>query len=426
MNKYLISFLSVFIITDTYAVVPVQVLGTQTVAQVCNYDYIALDEIKATVADKYRFDKSVVFINDFSDWQNWNADVEFGTNVYLDIKNLSSKNNGQKLEHVSSANVVNVFVKDADNLYKVNFNAAGSDLFFNLVRETDYKKVFKDSRGAFLENIRLNHPDDKMLSAMDSALTITEINSVMNSAYHFNPMILMNPIKTLNRAVLIDLLSGTNKGVGADIDYIFSDKTSNYGGHLYIANKYKDLFFKIGLNLNRFSYSDNFNDFDGMVYGLDIRVKQYIDTFWLDGIAGINQSVFNADNIYVNGDITDNPKGVSEYARLSIGYDYKDFDDFVFAPFVGVLFQNNFVSGFSDRNMNLHTGLLGKYDFVMDGMKYEYAASVATDEKANWNIETKIGFVSVVDNAGAYVGFSAFRNEFGTNYKLSVNGKMYF
>ena len=289
-----------------------------------------------------------------------------------------------------------------------------------------FKKVFKDTRGTFLENIRLNHPDDKMLSAMDNALTMSEINSVMDSAYHFNPIILMNPIKTLNRAVLIDLLSEVNSGVGADVDYMFSDKINNYGGHLYVANRYKDLFFKIGLNLNRFSYSDNFNDFDGMAYGMNLRAKQYIDSFWLDGIFGINRANFNADNIYVNGNITNNPKGLSEYARFSVGYDYKEFDGFVISPFVGVLFQNTSISGFSDRDVNLHTGLQGKYDFVMDGMKYEYAASVATDEKANWNIEIKIGYMSVVDNAGAYVGITAFRDEFSINYKLSVNGKLYF
>ena len=407
MNKYLISFLLVFIVADVYAVVPTQNWGTQTVAMVCDYDYINLDEIKNTDAHKYRIDNSTVYINDFTDWQNWNANIEFGTNVYLDIKNLSSKNNGQKLEHVSSTDVVNVHVKDADNLYKVNFNVAGSDLLFNLVRETDYKKVFKDSRGTFLENIRLNHPGDKMLSVMDSVSSMSEMNSVMNSAYHFNPKILMNPIKALNRAVLVDFLSETNNGIGADVDYIFSDKINNYGGHIYIADKYNDLFLNFRFNLNRFSYSDNFNDFDGMTYGLDIRAKQYIKSFWLDGIFGVNRSVFDADNIYVNGGITGNPKGMSEYARLSIGYDYKDFDGFVIAPFIGVLFQKSDIMDVSDSDTNLHIGITGKYNFVMGGIKYEYAASVATDEKANWNLETKVGFVSVVDNAGAYVGFSA-------------------
>lgn len=426
MNKYLVSLSFLFLFADARAVVPIENSGGHNIAQVCNYDYINFKEVKDTVADKYRFDNSVVFIDDFVDWQNWDENVEFGTNVYLNIKNLSSKNNGQKLEHVSSADVVNVHVRDTDNMYKVNFNTAGSDLFFNLVRETDYKKVFKDSRGIFLENIRANHPDDKMLSAMDRVSTMTEMNSVMNSAYHFNPIILMNPIKTLNRAVLIDFLSEANKGVGADIDYILSDKINNYGGHVYVANKYNDLFFKIGLNINRFSYSDNFNDFDGMAYGLDIRAKQYIKSFWLDGILGINRSAFNADNVYINGDITNNPKGMSEYARLSVGYDIKHVSDFILSPFAGIMFQKSDIIGVSDSDINLHTGITGKYNFVMDGIKYEYAASLATDEKANWNIETKVGFVSVVDNAGAYVGFSAFRDEFATNYKLSINAKMYF
>ena len=110
----------------------------------CDFDNFNFTEIKDTVADEYWFDNSVVFIDDFSDWQNWVADVHFGTNVSLRIKNLSMANNGEKLEHVPASDGVNVSVKDADNLYTVSFTHASGNLFFNLTRETDYTKIFRD------------------------------------------------------------------------------------------------------------------------------------------------------------------------------------------------------------------------------------------------------------------------------------------
>ena len=416
-----------FTVVDAYAVVSTQVQGAQTVAKVCDYNYINLDEIKNTRnATKYEIDNSTIYINNFSDWQDWNAVVEFGTKVHLDIKNLSSKNNGEKLNLVTAEDEVKVTVKDTDNLYKINFRAAGNDLFLNLVRETDYKKVFKDGRGVFLENIRSSNPDNKMLYAMDRAATISGINSVMNSAYHFNPIILMNPVKTINRAELLNLLSPINAGAGAEVDYIFSDKTNNYAGHFYIANEHKDLAFKVKLNFNSFSYRDDFNDFDGTSYGIDVRAKQYVKNFWFDGIFGINRSVFDADSIYMNGNAINDPKGMSEYARLSTGYDYKNFNDFVFSPFVGVLYQRVSVAELSDKDTNLNAGLMGRYNFTIDGIRYEYAMSVAIDEKAKLNLETNIGFVSVFDNAGTYVVAGAFRDDFGVNYKLSVNAKISF
>ena len=426
MNKYLISFLVVFIITDACADVSTQIWGTQTVALVYNNDYIDLQEIQNISADKYKFDNSVVYINNLSDWQNWIADVEFLTNVSLRIKNLGMSNNGEKLEHVSSSDVVNVSVRDADNLYTVDFTAMGGDLFLNLARETDYTKIFRDSRGAFLENIRLNHPNDKMLLAMDKAATMQELNSVMNSSYHFNQKILMNPIKTLNRAVLIDSSSKIKTGIGADIDYIMSDKIDVYGGHIYVAERYEDLYFKIGVNLNRFSYSDDLNEFDGFVYGLDVCGRQYFDNFWLDGLIGANRTNFNADDVYVNNGNTNNPKGISEYMRLSAGYDYTQISDFVISPFVGLLFQNVKVLGISDKDTNLYAGLNGKYSVIMDGIKYEYGAVIGSDEKADFNIGANVGFLSVVDGAGAHIEINAFQNEFGINYKFSINAKVQF
>lgn len=426
MNKYLISFVVVCSVMNAYAVVPTQEWDSQIVAQVCDYDYINLQEIKDTPADKYQFSNSVVYVNDLSDWQDWNANVEFLTNVSLRVKNLDMSHNGEKLEHVSSTDYVNVSVRDADNLYRVDFTAIDADLFLDLVRETDYTKVFQDGRGSFLQNIRAEHSDDKMLFAMDRASSMQELNSVMNNSYHFNQLILMRPIKTVNRAALLNFLSESNVGIGVDIDYILSDKIDNYAGHIYFADKYDDLFFKIAVDLNRFSYSDNFNDFDGLAYGLHVGSRKYFHAFWLDGILGINRANFNADNVYVNNGNTNNPKGVSEYTRLSVGYDYKHVSDVVISPFAGLLFQNVKILDVSENEVNLHAGLIGKYGFILDGMKYEYGASVAIDDEANLDLGVKVGFLSVVDNAGAHLGFNVFQDDFGTNYKLSVNANLKF
>lgn len=426
MNKYLIFCSLIFVPFGVFGAVLTRQEDSLVIAQIHDYDYINFAEIKNTVADKYEFDNSVVFIDDFSDWQNWNGYAVFGTNVSFRIKNLGMANNGEKLEHVPASDEVNVSVKDADNLYTVNFTHDAGSLFLNLVRETDYTKIFRDSRGTFLENLRANQPNNKMLSVLDRATSMQEINSVMNSSYHFNPIILMRPIKTINQAALSNFLSDFRTGIGADIDYIISDKTSDYGGHLYYADKYEDLYFKMGLNLNRFSYADNTNEFTGMVYGIDVRAKQYLNNFWIDGLFGVNRATFNADFVYSNGSVSNKPTGMSEYARVGLGYDIKHVSDFVLSPFAGMMFQKSDISGMTDSDINLYSGIIGKYDFVMDGIKYEYGASLATDESANIDLGIKVGFLSVLDNAGAYATVNIFQNDFGTNYKLSVNANLRF
>ena len=428
MKKYLTFFLLAFVIPRAYAAILVSSVAGHTVAQVCNYDNINFDEIRNTNADKYVISNSSVVIDNFADWQNWVADVEFGTGVSLNIKNLNDSNNGEKLNLVTSTDVVEIVQKDTYNLYKITLVSRGSDVFLDLVRETDYEKVFDGAgaRGSFVENIRLNNPNDKMVSALDRAGSNAEVNSIMNASYHFNPMVLMNPVKTINRATLLGFFTDESDfATGADVDFVVSNKINNYGGHAFIADKYKNLYFKIRFNLNSFSYSDDFNDFSGFSYGADVRAKYYMNKTWFDGLLGINQTSFKAENIYDNGAISNNPKGLSEYARFSIGYD-TNISDFVLSPFIGMMFQKDDIMGLSNSQTNLHTGLMGKYSFITDGIKYVYGGNLATDEKTNINLGASIGFVSVVDDAGAGLHIDMFQDDFATNYKFSIRAKVKF
>ncbi len=418
---------------NAYADIYVDTLGSDHIAHITNEHSIDLNKIKNIgigeyVIDKYVISDSSVVINDFSDWQNWQADIDFDTDVSLYINNISNWHNGDRVEHITTDDILNdVSVKDIDGLYRTSFEAHSGDVSLYLVRETNYEVVFNDPRGSFLGNIRSNNPNDKMLLAMDRAINMNEVNSIMNSSYHFNPMILMNPIKTITRSNLLDSFTDiTDSEAGAKFDYILSDKINNFGTHVYIDNKYENLSFRIGVNLNSFSYGDDLNEFTGLVYGLDIRAKQYIDDLWVDGLIGINRTDFKTDNIYVNENISNNPNGISEYLRLNVGYDYTKIPEFVFVPFVGFMLQRYEIMDFSDTDLNLHTGIMAKYDFIMDGIKYEYGANIATDEKAFWNIGFNIGFLSVVDEAGVSVSINVFKDEFAVNYKLSLNGKIRF
>lgn len=433
MNKYLLSSFVVFVCMNAYANIYVDTdSGTYHIVHIKDENNISLDKIKAAykdefIVDEYVISNSSVIIDDFSDWQKWDTKVSLDPIVSLYINNLDNSIANEKVRYLTATNKQNVIIYDANHLYRTELNNGDKGVFLSLVRETNYEKVFNDSRGKFLENIRLNSPNDKMLIAMDRATNMNEVNSIMNASYHFNPMILMNPIKTINRSNMLDSFTDiTGSVAGAKFDYILSDKINNFGTHVYIDNKYEDLSFRIGVNLNSFSYGDDFNEFTGLAYGLDARAKQYINDFWIDGLIGLNRANFKTDNIYINENISNNPNGMSEYLRLNVGYDYTKISEFVFSPFVGFMLQRYEIMDFIDTDFNLHTGIMAKYDFAVDGIKYEYGANIATDEKANWNIGFNVGFLSIVDEAGAYISIDAFKDEFATNYKLSLNAKVQF
>lgn len=425
MNKYLCFSLSILVICgNLYAEPTINIIDDDIViigSGNVNFDDINIDNMNITI-------NNPIIVNNFSDWQNWNPlNVLYNSVAQLHIMNVDNILNGEKINHISVSDHVQITASTTDRLYAVQLEHVGNEIHMNIVRETNYENVFDDLRGSFLEGIRQKNPNNKMLFAMDRASNMSEINSIMNSSYHFNPIVLMNPIKTINRAAMNDMsMNKDNTGVGAGVNYITSDKIGSIGTRIYMNNKYKDLYFNVGVNLNRFSYKDNLNEFDGFAYGLDVHAKYYFERFWFDGLLGINRAIFDVDDIYKDEVISSNPKGLSEYARFSVGYDYTKISDILISPFIGTMFQKSDVMGYGDTDINLHTGLMGEYNFVTDGIKYEYGAIIATDEKANWDIGMNIGFESVIDKAGAFIQVDAFKDEFGTNYKFAINAKTEF
>ena len=277
MNKYLLCCLTVFINYAAYADVTFDTSYGQNIMKISNDTEINLGYIKVQSADKFEISNSTIEVDNFSDWQNWNANVEL-SNVTLQLNTADGIEDGVKLNHFSDTNTGNVTIKNSSSLYKTYLESYSGDVFLHLQKVTDdYQKVFDDSdpHGKFIESIRDDNPNDKMLDAMDAAENEAQINSIMNSSYHFNPLILTRPIKTINRAEIINLSLNAD-GIGANVGYMVSDKTNNFSGHLYFGSKYNDFYFNIKINLNKFSYKDSLNEFSGFMYGVNLHAKQYL------------------------------------------------------------------------------------------------------------------------------------------------------
>ena len=404
----------------------IEVIGGNFSVSIQNYENLDFDDIKNMKVDSFSISDSSIIVDNLSDWQNINKTIKLIGATKLYINDVDNITDGMILNNVSSGDNLNI--KNTDELHKVQLKTVNNSVILNIVRETNYEKIFDDVRGTLLETLRLQGKDNRLLSKMDVAETIDELESVMDSSYHFNSSLLLNPIKTINRAAVMYGLFDKNQGFGAgiDFDYIISDKINNVGAHLYLGDKYNDLYFNVKFNVNKFSYNNKINDFDGLVYGADFNAKQYIDNFWLDGLIGFNRVYFDADNIYVNGKIKNNPKGKSEYLRLNIGYDYTQITDFVISALAGFNYQNVSVFDVSDKDTDFYAGSKLKYQFVMDGIKYEYGVFLTLNQRGNLFGGIDAGFWSVEDELGITVGADAFQDEFDMNYQLSAKAKLLF
>ena len=404
------------------------VIGGKWILNLDGLQNADIDVIQNSGADKFVLNDASVLIDDFAKWRDWNADILLNGENTLYISNSYTVNSGEEIAHVTDISNINVVLTDVDNLHKalVESSYDGKALLY-IVRETDYSKIFNDKRGILLQELRLNSPDDKLFSVMDAANNIGELQNAMNLSYRFNHDILMRPIRVINNFNMTNMFMNTNEiAVGIIPEYIFGNNTSAAGLNLFARNSYNGFNFSIGTNINKIHYTDDINDLGGMILGLNFGVRKDIDNFWINTMFGGNIAKFKADYIYVNDDIKNNPTGSSLYGALDVGYNYTIFNNLALSPFVGSVFQKLSVLDYDDTNMNLRFGGSATYNFVVENIKYEYGATVGVVSNGDMFGKLKIGFLSLIDMAGADVVFDMFDDEFGTNYRASINAKIIF
>lgn len=380
---------------------------------------INLNQLKNLNANSFNITNSAIIIDDYMDWQNWNANVSLSQDgvTTLIINDSSTVVSGQPINHVTNIANIAIILKDLDDLYTIDLDGNGA-VVLNLISESNYSNVNQIDENAsnILNDMQLNN-----------VMSFDELQNAMNLSYRFNPSILMRPVRMINNFNLANsVFNDSESGGGVKPFYIFSKDTNSFGTRLYINNKYKDFSFNIGFNFNHFNYENEFNNFSGFVYGGDIKAKENIDNFWVNGLIGASMISFKTDSIYVDGNIKNNPYGYYVYSGIDGGYDYDMFANFTVTPFMGTTFEKFGVMNFADSDANVRIGGNAKYSFITDGIKYEYSVSGIINNDADLVGMLKAGFVSVADSLGVTLGLDAIKSKDYTAYKLSVDAKLVF
>ncbi|MBR6010582.1 MAG: hypothetical protein IKP35_04180 [Alphaproteobacteria bacterium] len=384
---------------------------------------IDFNNMKNLDAGKIVIKDSRIVMNSFTDWQNWEKDVDLQGAVYLVINDANTVHDGDIVTHAVSGDTVNVEILGLDGLHKANLEWVGGHWVITLVRETNYDKVDNSA----LETIRNGRPGDKLLSALDAAKDWQEVKRIKSLSYRFNHKILLKPVKAINSFSLVDVIKDeTDTGAGISASYVLSDSVKSFGGRVYFGRKYENLYLNVGFSLNSFSYKDSLNDFTGIMYGLDIKSKQFVDKLWFREIFGANLTKFKADYITDKNEIKNNPIGFSLFGAIDTGYDFNVYEDIVLAPIVGMVWQNAKVADATDTDFYVRGGSELKYSFTTDGIKYEYSLDSFIGSSGIFSVGSKIGFWSVVDEAGAFLDITAFKDEFDWRYRFSLTGKILF
>ena len=354
-------------------------------------------------AAEYKIVSSSIVIDNLQTWNDWNQSVKLDGTDTLIFSDPSVVQSGDVIKHISETLDVSVQGLDPASV-----------------------PALSQSYGAWIINFvpNPNYPLSNVLSSVSSSEDKSRIKRL---SYHFNPSVLMNPIKTMNKFMMSNILSYKNSLYsGFSGSYIMSDKTDAYGFDLNVKGQYNDIYLSAGFNFHDFSYQDDYNDFDGLMYGFNIGAKTYFDNLWFDGTLGLSFVDFDADNILYNNETRNNPFGFGWYGTINFGYDYVVMPDLTVSPFVGTSVATYHVYSIDDTDYYVRGGGKVEYSFVTDNIKYEYSGIGAISVNGDLYGVVKVGFVSEIDNAGLALGFDVLKTDEETGYKISVSGNISF
>lgn len=388
---------------------------------------VNLDDIQTLNPNHVRFRNSRIIVDDISNWQNWNIDIDWSGINTLSINVSEDIVSGVNLSHLPDYGII-VEVLDDDGFNKPYIDYTGQEPTVNIVPETDYERLFNDVQGAMLQDIHNTNPNDKLLLAMNGAHDANELRRIMNSSYRFNPDVLMRPIVVLDNFAMMDALFW-NSGVGGGVvpGYVGSKYMGNRGINLYgnVLDNEKSAM-RFNLRLNKFNYEDDLNVFSGITYGADVNGSRKIDDFVVKGYFGFNLVDFTADHIYVDGDIKNNPFGYSWYGGIDGFYDYAISENVYLTPFVGWNIHHYSILNNNDLTLNLRAGAAVKYDFTIDSIKYEYGVYGGAVSNQDLFVVARLGFDSLIDKVGAAISIGMFKDDFALNYRAMFDVKFSF
>lgn len=385
----------------------------------------------ADCADKIILDNSTLFLND-ANRNRINISsptIEIVGDVVLKLNSSNGMNYSVPvLRNVSGSGSVRFDAPDMNPLYKAVASINNGDLYMSIARETDYARILKNDVGNFLNNLRHDFPNDKLLTALDNASNMGDLNSIMSGAVRLHPIKLMEPVRRMN---LFDMLStwryGNASGVYSNADVMFSD--SDFGGRVKIAvvdDVTNILYAAITGYAGKIDVSDDINDFLAYVYGANIATHYDDGTVIGNLSVGGNYTSFDVGPVLDGKDVVHNPDGISGYMSMDVGTYVLRNNSVTIASYVGGL--TNYMSVLGDSDISALANLSAEinwsehtFDILYD---YGLRGSVLTDGAFYAN--TYVKFMAPFDNIGAELNFGFLHDGNGINYKISISAHMLF
>ncbi len=395
-----------------------------------NSEIISWNAIRnvANGADKIILENSVLKLDALSPgvFNALDNDIELRGKIVIYADNVDELLGVPVLSNVYGNGVVYFHVKDINPLYAIRSYVSNDSLYAEMVRETDYMKIFNNKMGAFLNMVRTENPNSDFINALDNATSFDSVYSIMARSVKLNPVLLMNPIRIFNNFEMANIsVSGT--GISASPIYLSSSGLDlmafNVNGSVVLGDN-----LKVGLAayIGEFDFIDDINEYGGVIYGANIRLDYSYGILFVRGVVGTTEMRSDVGIVFSNDEIVHNPNGLSVYGATDVGINCV-YNKFVVSPFIRV--GADYAAVLDDNDTDGFIGIGGDFMYDAGGtdIDYKYGMRVGADSRGLFSAAVRMNVMSIADRAGGDISIGIiYDDEFGLNYNFRMGANLKF
>ena len=386
-----------------------------TLGQVAN---AALDADKVIITDSIlSFDSGDVGVID---------NVEINGEIKLKTANLADVYNRAVFTNVSGEGRVVFLTDDADVMFVNEGVVRNSNLYVQRRRETDYRKIFNDDVGEFINGLRSDGGACGLMQKLDAATDMNELHSVMASSVRFNSDLLQEVVRQI---FVFDGVRGIDVGASvAAIPFVIaSGDLYAYGIGANVVGRLSDAM-SIGamVRVGGVAFDNDIDAFRGKYYGGGVSgAYTGHDTFIRSAIT-VNSVAFDIGDVMYDGVVYHNPDVFYGDGVADVGYVFNVSDGLYFAPYVGIDAAIYSIADLTDMDVFVRGGAGIGYKFNMLGIQYNYGANLVVNTGGESVLMGRVGFWSEYDRAGGDIGIGIMHNNNTVAYKLSATVRLWF
>lgn len=354
-------------------------------------------------------------------------DIELRGNVSVVLGTLDGVLNGDAvLSNVSGDGVLNFYSADLDAIHALVGRVENGKAYVELVRETDYFKIFKNATGEFLNDLRRVSANDPLLGAMDTAPDIDSMYDIMSRSVRLHPINMMRPVRTYMAMRDIDALSRNNEiGIGPRITW--SSDYYMYGMGVTVDFNASDnwhVFASFGAG--RMEYADDINIFAADVYDGGIGINYDNGRVIHRARMAVAMSRFDIGAVFDGNDTIYNPTGIAMRAMYETGRRFHISSNIDFIPMIGLNADAAYVNDNHDYTFNGNGGA----DITIDGdcfvLDYDYLARVRVNTNGDVSGAVGVTMRSDADGVGGDISVGIMHNDIGTSYNAMATLRIAF